>query len=206
MSNVGVRFDALEEPMSEARSRSAAAMGELFLPLYRLLSGGGDPRLAGAPARGQHFSAATANGASVRKGEPIAGLAHSAASVALPLFDAAGVFRPQIESDLQVFSAVEKSIADGRNVVLQIMDSSKLGWRAPSDKCLDEISMRWPDRVQIVVDACQMRLGRARLQQYLDRGYLVIVTGSKVFSVPPLTCGLAVPAAFSSALDGVAEA
>jgi hypothetical protein len=327
MSNVGVRFDALEEPMSEARSRSAAAMGELFLPLYRLLSGGGDPRLtvdpasgvnaygcrpfpcpdtlsfasstatsisqraydraaearqrlmrsaiavgidaafdarveamrdelkahlglsrttvdvvfspsgtdsqlhalflarvllgpelttvivaadqtgSGTPytAHGQHFSAATANGASVRKGEPIAGLAHSAASVALPLFDAAGVFRPQAESDLQVFSAVEKSIADGRNVVLQIMDSSKLGWRAPSDKCLDEISMRWPDRVQVVVDACQMRLGRARLQQYLDRGYLVIVTGSKFFTGPPFSGALLVPAAFSKALDGVAE-
>src|SRR6202022_683821 len=52
MSNVGVRFDALEEPMSEARSRSAAAMGELFLPLYRLLSGGGDPRLTVDPASG----------------------------------------------------------------------------------------------------------------------------------------------------------
>src|SRR5258708_36893769 len=52
MSNVGVRFDALEEPMSEARSRSTAAMGELFLPLYRLLSGGGDPRLTVDPASG----------------------------------------------------------------------------------------------------------------------------------------------------------
>jgi len=28
-----------------------------------------------------------------------------------------------------------------------------------SDRCLDEISARWPDRVQVVVDACQMRLG-----------------------------------------------
>src|SRR5260221_194894 len=135
MSNVGVRFDALEEPMSEARSRSAAAMGALLLA--RVLVGpelttvivAADQTGSGTPytARGQHFSAATANGASVRKGEPIAGLAHSASSVALPLFDAAGVFRSQIESDLQVFSAVEKSIADGRNVVLQIMDSSKLG-------------------------------------------------------------------------------
>src|ERR1700730_17372889 len=46
-------------------------------------------------ARGQHFSAATANGVRVRKGEPIAGLAHSVASVALPLFDDGGGFRPQ---------------------------------------------------------------------------------------------------------------
>src|SRR5260370_36594900 len=52
MANVGVRFDAVEEAMWEAGSRSAAAMGELFLPLYRLLSGGGDPRLTVDPASG----------------------------------------------------------------------------------------------------------------------------------------------------------
>ena len=78
-------------------------------------------------ARGYHFSAATANGSRVRKGEPIAGLAHSVASVALPLFDATGDCRPQAESDSLVLGAIEKSIANGTNVLLQVMDSSKLG-------------------------------------------------------------------------------
>jgi len=327
MLHSGVRFDALDEPVSRDRSRSAAAMGELFLPLDRLLVSGGDPRLKIDPvsgvnvygcqplpcpgtlsfasstatsisqpaydragkareelmrsaiavgidaafdarieamrdelkahlglartkadvvfspsgtdsqlqalllarvllgpvlttivvaadqtgsgtadtARGHHFSTATANGNSVRKGEPIAGLAHSVASVALPLFDAAGVFRPQAESDSLVLSTVEKSVADGSNVILQIMDSSKLGWRAPSDECLDEISVRWPDQVQVVVDACQMRLGRVRLQKYLERGYLVIVTGSKFFTGPPFSGALLVPASLSKGLDGVTE-
>jgi hypothetical protein len=48
-------------------------------------------------ARGHHFSAATATGSAVRKGEPVAGPAHSVTSVALPLFDANGGFRPQVE-------------------------------------------------------------------------------------------------------------
>src|SRR5258708_15092776 len=39
-------------------------------------------------ARGHHFSTAHANGNSVRKGEPIARLPPSVASVAVPLFDA----------------------------------------------------------------------------------------------------------------------
>ena len=156
-------------------------------------------------ARGHHFSAATANGCRVRKGEPIAGLARSVASVALPLFDETGECRPQAESDLLVFGAVEKSVANGTNVLLQIMDSSKLGWRAPSDQCLDEISARWPDQVQIVVDACQMRLGRPRLQKYLDRGYMVIVTGSKFFTGPPFSGALLVPAGLSQALGAVTE-
>ena len=71
---------------------------------------------------------------------------------------------------------------------------SKLGWRAPSDRCLDEIAPRWPDQVQIVVDACQMRLGRPRLRKYLDRGYLVLVTGSKFFTGPAFSGALLVPA------------
>lgn len=156
-------------------------------------------------ARGHHFSSATATGSRVRKGEPVAGLTHPVASVALPLFDANGDFRPQAETDSLVLGVVEKSVANGTNVLLQIMDSSKLGWRAPSEKCLDEISMRWPDRVQIVVDACQMRLGRPRLRKYLDRGYMVILTGSKFFTGPPFSGALLVPADFSKALAAISD-
>jgi hypothetical protein len=156
-------------------------------------------------ARGQHFSAATAHGHRVRKGEPVAGLAHSVASVALPSFDETGGFRPHPDSDARVLGAIEKSVANGTNVLLQIMDSSKLGWRSPSDQCLDEISARWPDRVQIVVDACQMRLSRPRLQNYLDRGYIVIVTGSKFFTGPPFSGALLVPAGLSKELGAVTE-
>jgi hypothetical protein len=156
-------------------------------------------------ARGHHFNAATASGRPVRKGEPVTGLAHSVTSVALPLFDASGNFRPQAETDAMVLGVVERSIANGTNVLLQIMDSSKLGWRAPSEQCLDEISLRWPDQVQVVVDACQMRLGRPRLRKYLDRGYLVIVTGSKFFTGPPFSGALLVPARPSKALAAISD-
>lgn len=156
-------------------------------------------------ARGYHFSAATANGNRVRKGEPIAGLAHCVDSVALRLFDEAGEGRPQTVSDSLVFDAVERSVAQGSNVLLQVMDSSKFGWRAPSDQCLDEISARWPGRVQIVVDACQMRLGRARLRKYLDRGYMVLITGSKFFTGPPFSGALLVPSVLADELDAAAD-
>ena len=148
-------------------------------------------------ARGCHFSAATANGGRVRKGEPIAGLAPFVNSVALRLFDEAGDIRPQAASDSMVLGAVENAIANGSHVLLQVMDSSKFGWRAPSERCLNEITMRWPDQVQIVVDACQMRLGRTRLRKYLNRGYLVLVTGSKFFTGPPFSGALLVPSALA---------
>jgi hypothetical protein len=156
-------------------------------------------------SRGCHFSAATANGSPVQKSEPVVGLAQSVTSIALGLLDANGNSRPQAETDRLVLDAVERAIANGSGVLLQIMDSSKLGWRAPSDQCLDEISARWPDRVQIVVDACQLRLGRPRLKKYLDRGYLVLITGSKFFTGPPFSGAVLVPANLGGTIDAIGE-
>jgi hypothetical protein len=152
-------------------------------------------------ARGCHFSAATANGSRVQKGEPIVGLADSIESIALRLFDDAGEARSPIASDGMVLAALENAVARGSKVLLQVMDSSKFGWRAPSDRCLDEIASRWPEEVQVVIDACQMRLGRTRLRKYLDRGYMVIITGSKFFTGPPFSGALLVPSALAADLD-----
>jgi hypothetical protein len=151
-------------------------------------------------ARGHHFSTATATGSRVLKGEPIAGPARSVASVGIGLFDERGDWRAEAETDAMVLGAIEASVANGTSVLLQIMDCSKLGWRAPSGQCLDEIAVRWPDRVQVVVDACQTRLGRPRLRKYLDRGYLVIVTGSKFFTGPAFSGALLVPASLAGAV------
>ena len=156
-------------------------------------------------ARGHHFNTATATGSRVLKGEPIAGLARSVASVAIGLLDERGHRRAEAEADAMVLAAIEASVADGARVLLQIMDCSKLGWRAPSEPCLEEIAVRWPDRVQIVVDACQMRLGRPRLRKYLDRGYLVIVTGSKFFTGPAFSGALLVPAGLANAVGAISE-
>jgi hypothetical protein len=156
-------------------------------------------------ARGCHFAASTANGSRVRKGEPIAGLSHGVENIALRLFDETGQGRPQSAMDSLVLGAVERSVVNGSNVLLQIMDSSKFGWRAPSEKCLEEIAARWPRQVQIVVDACQMRLGRARLRSYLDRGYWVIITGSKFFTGPPFSGALLIPSIFTPDIDSASN-
>jgi hypothetical protein len=192
---------------TDSQLQALLLAGVLLGPLLTTIIVAADQTGSGTAdtARGHHFSAATAQGYQVRKGEPVAGLAHSVASVALPSFDETGGFRPLTDGDARVLGAIEQSVANGTNVLLQIMDSSKLGWRSPSDQCLDEISARWPDRVQVVVDACQMRLGRPRLQNYLDRGYIVIVTGSKFFTGPPFCGALLVPAGLSKSLGAVTE-
>jgi len=142
-------------------------------------------------ARGRHFNRFTASGTVVRKDTSIAGL--EADCITLPLADATGL-KPRADADLAVIEAIEAAVARGARVLLQIMDASKLGWHAPSEACLDEISRRWPGQVQVVVDACQMRLSRRRLETYLDRGYMVLITGSKFFGGPAFSGALLFPA------------
>lgn len=150
-------------------------------------------------ARGRHFSTMTASGFAVRKDGAVAGL--SGDSIALPLRDAGPGIAMRPDADAVVLRAVEATIAQGAPVLLQIMDSSKLGWRAPSAACLDEIARRWPGKVQVLVDACQARLGRRRLRSYLDRGYMVLITGSKFFGGPAFSGALLVPKGLSRLID-----
>jgi len=150
-------------------------------------------------ARGRHFSTLTASERSVRKDAPIVGLCGH--SVAVPLIDGAAGIMARTDGDLAVLDAIDTAVANGSSVLLQIMDSSKLGWRSPSEACLEEIANRWPDQVRIVVDACQMRLGRRRIRRYLDRGYMVLITGSKFFGGPAFSGALLVPARLSRSLD-----
>ena len=190
--------DAQLQALFLSRARLGSGLTTIVVAADQTGSGTADT------ARGRHFSATTASGTPVAKGQPVTGIGDGVASIALALFDENGNGRPQAESDAEVLAAIERSVANGSNVLLQIMDSSKLGWRAPSAPCLDEIAARWPDRVQFVVDACQMRLGRPRLRKYLERGYMVIVTGSKFFTGPPFSGALLVPACLSETFD-VAE-
>jgi hypothetical protein len=146
-------------------------------------------------AHGRHFNSLTAAGCAVRKDEPVAGLTSEA--IAVPLIDPQGEARDAADIDAAVLAAISHVAAGGAGVLLQVMDSSKLGWRAPGDGCLAEIIRRWPGKVQIVVDACQMRIGRGRLKAYLDRGYMVLITGSKYFGGPAFAGALLLPAALS---------
>lgn len=164
---------------------------------------GADQTGSGTPhaARGHHFNWMTASGLAVRKDAAVVGLAGD--SIAVPLLDAASDVAMRADADAAVMRAIENSLAQDRRVLLQIMDSSKLGWRAPSEACLDEIAKRWPRKVQVVVDACQARLGRRRLRSYLDRGYMVLITGSKFFGGPAFSGALLVPKGLSRSLDRI---
>ena len=162
-------------------------------------TGSGTAQTAG----GRHFAWCTARGNVVQKGAPLPGLATDRPSIEVALRDARGGVRPTYVIDNEIIDAITRTIGDGRSVLLHVMDHSKSGLRAPSSECLSEISRRWPNAVQVVVDACQMRLGRARIRDYLNRGYMVLLTGSKFFTGAPFSGALLVPGRLSETLSAV---
>lgn len=153
----------------------------------------------------RHFGSRTARGKSVLKGSHIAAAMEDFASIEIPFAVPDGSFRSMDEMDRLVVDAVAAEIDKGRTVLLQAMHASKFGWRAPSDVCLAHIADVWPSSVQIVVDACQMRLSPARIADFLSRGYLVLFTGSKFYGGPPLSGGLLIPKQISDALAAARE-
>jgi hypothetical protein len=143
---------------------------------------------------GRHFNTLTAHGTAVEKGQPIVGLAEDVAVIAVTLRQD-GRARSRREMDEAVLAAVAQAVASGSRVLLHAMDQSKLGTRCPSLDCLAAIGTRFGASVQIVIDACQMRLSRSRLAWHLAQGHMVQITGSKFFTGPPFSGALLVPRA-----------
>jgi hypothetical protein len=159
-------------------------------------------------ATGRHFNAATAQGAAVAKGEAIAGLSEEVEGLAVPARDARGALRADRALDEAVAAAVANLRAERKRVLLFAMDSSKLGLRAPSLDYLRMLAAAPDGNVQVVIDACQARLGRRRLRWYLDQGFMVLITGSKFFTGAPFSGALLLPPALAArcaALDRVPE-
>jgi hypothetical protein len=157
-------------------------------------------------ARGRHFSARSAQGVAAEIGAPITGLAEQASCAEIAFFGEDGIERSAAAIDALVLEAIARAVQGGYRVLLQAMDSSKLGRCGPSAECLRTIRARWPHDVLVVVDACQMRLSRQRLKDHLAQGAMVLVTGSKFYGGPAFSGALLVPEPLSQRLKNVFQA
>jgi hypothetical protein len=160
---------------------------------------------AGFATCGRNFSVTTAHGVPVGKSDAISGLAEGVMGTGVPLRDEAGNLRPHHIVDSDIVRGIERAVAAGRKVVLFAMDSSKFGQRAPSFDALRWIADSADGDVQIVIDACQTRLGRARLAWYLERGCMVLITGSKFFTGAPFSGALLIPAPLAERCAALTE-
>lgn len=144
-------------------------------------------------ARGRHFAVDTARGLPVSKGDIVPGYREDTELVAVAVRSADGRVRPPAEIDRDCVAAVEAAIAAGRRPILHILDVSKTGLRAPSRACAAALGTRFAGRMDVIVDACQARLNPGTIRDYVERGWMVLITGSKFFTGPPFAGALLAP-------------
>ena len=95
--------------------------------------------------------------------------------------------------DRTIEKIVQSNVAEGKRVLLHVVAHTKTGAHAPRLATAHRLSSEYPDDVVVIVDAAQGRISRRGLNEALDRGYMVMFTGSKFFSGPPFSGALFVP-------------
>lgn len=85
----------------------------------------------------------------------------------------------------------------GDHCLLAMTDVSKTGMIAPGSGLLVGLQQRFSGRLTVLVDACQMRLSPPTLRGYLEKGFWVVITGSKFLSGPTFAGDLLLPSGTS---------
>ena len=104
-----------------------------------------------------------------------------------------GNLRAVDEVDREVEEAVRRAVASGQRVLLTLVDVSKTGFIAPSPACAADLKSRFPEFIDVLVDACQFRLAEETLKAYLEHDFMVAITGSKFITGPTFCGALFVP-------------
>ena len=165
---------------------------------------GSDETGSGVPAalKGLHFETNTALGVPIKKGDKIEGF-RDVELAAITLRDENGDLKSDNQLDEEVFNAVTEAGKTGRHIVLHGMDQSKLGYQSPSSKMIKKIEGLKELSLQIIIDGSQLRLDPKDINNYLGKGYILTITGSKYFTGPPYAGALIVPKQISDSIESV---
>ena len=159
---------------------------------------------SGVPAalKGCHFENTTALNFPVKKGDKIEGF-RDIDLIKIPFRDENGDLKSSDQLDKEVFNAISETNKLGRHVVLHAMDQSKLGYQSPSEEMIENLNSLDNLSMQIIVDGSQLRLDPKDIQNYLNKGYIVTITGSKYFTGPPYAGALILPEGVSKLINSV---
>jgi hypothetical protein len=107
--------------------------------------------------------------------------------------EADGRPRAAADIDCEVESLIADAAASGRRVLLNVADVTKTGLIAPSPILALKLRRRFPEMVEVIVDACQFRISPPTIRAYLEHGFCVALTGSKFVTGPAFSGALLVP-------------
>lgn len=162
---------------------------------------------SGVPAAlsGRHFSSRSALGEAVTQNSMLEKSSRHDV-VAIPVRLADGTPRPSADIDADFEQQVVAATASGQRVLLTMVDVSKTGMIAPSVACAVSLHQRFPNTLDVLVDACQFRIAPTTLKAYLEQGFMLGMTGSKFITGPSFSGALLIPEVLSKKLRNVAVA
>lgn len=155
-------------------------------------------------AAGRYFANETALITDVKPGQPIGGLP----PIEMGDFPVRNPEGEAFESETiagQMESAIAKALAEGRYPLVHVVHGSKTGLVLPHLDDIDRLQTRFGNDVAFVVDACQARITTQAIHDYLARGIIVFLTGSKFMGGPPFSGFALLPAGISGAAAPLAK-
>ena len=148
-------------------------------------------------AFGRYFARETALAVATVPGDPVPGLGETHVEmIDVPVRDGHGRARPSAEIAARMDYAIAEAGAAGRHVLVHVVHGSKTGLILPSHEDIDRLAERHGESVTFVVDACQARITSPAIADYLERGAIVFVTGSKFMGGPPFSGFALIPRRF----------
>jgi hypothetical protein len=157
-------------------------------------------------AFGRYFAESTALGIATRAGDPVPGFGDTRVEmIDIPVRDDQGRPRPSTEIAAKMEAAIAGAAADERHVLVHVVHGSKTGLILPSLDDIDRLAEAHGDAVTFLVDACQARITSAAIGDYLERGAIVFVTGSKFMGAPPFSGFALVPPALAAGAPALPE-
>lgn len=143
-------------------------------------------------AAGQFFANETALESFVQKGSYVEGF-EDTDLINLPIRDEHGHPFDSATITAHLRAIGERQISSGRHLLVHTVHGSKTGLILPDLDDLDQLRACFGNSISIVVDACQCRLKPGAVRAYLDRGAMVMLSGSKFVGGPPFSGFLLVP-------------
>lgn len=154
-------------------------------------------KLAGA---GRYFDDIAATGTPIRKDAP-AWPDAKIEVVEIPMRRPDGAPRAIEDIDRAFVVAAVQALDAGGHVLAHVLASSKTGLSGPSHQAVETLIRLAPDRIDVVVDACQMRSDFGSLGALVECGWMVQISGSKFLTGPPFSGALIVPTALRKRAD-----
>jgi len=155
-------------------------------------------------AHGRFFAKETALGVATTPAHTVPGCV-PVTLVDIPVRCSEGVARSSAVIVADMTAEIIAAQARGAHALVHCVHGSKTGLVLPALADLEALQSRFGDALTFVVDACQARITSRAIAAYLERGCIILMTGSKFMGAPPFNGWALIPAAMATQASPLPE-